>query len=63
MLDCSDAERRKRLRDRIRGEERAAAIEDGGQYRSLGLPVIDTTGRTPREVAVLVAAFVHEREA
>ena len=63
VLDCSDADRRKRLRDHAQGEELAAAIEDGRQYRSLGLPVIDTTGRTPREAAALVAAFVQEREA
>ncbi len=63
LLDCSDGERRKRLRGRIEGEDLAAAIEDGRQYRSLGLPVIDTTGRTPREAAALVAAFVHERGA
>jgi len=34
------------------------AVRDGREYRSLGLPVIDTTGRTPAAVAAELAWFV-----
>jgi hypothetical protein len=34
------------------------AIQDAREYRSLGLPVVDSTGRTPEEVASDLVRFV-----
>jgi hypothetical protein len=34
------------------------AVDDAREYRALGLPEIDTTARTPTEVAVMLAALV-----
>ncbi len=67
LLDCSDRERRHRLGRRAGPDDLAAALQDAAEYRSLGLPVIDTTGRTPAEVAAALARrvrhLVHERSA
>jgi hypothetical protein len=45
LLDCTDEERRRRLDGRAEAASVAAAIRDAHEYRSLGLPVTDTTGR------------------
>lgn len=49
LLDCDDAERRRRLSSRPL-EVVQAAIVDAGEYRKLGLEVIDTTARPVDEV-------------
>jgi hypothetical protein len=43
------------------GPRLANAIREAGEYRRLGLPVIDTTGRTPAAVAAELARFVRSR--
>lgn len=61
LLDCSDQERQRRLSqsaDPLRLEE---GIRDGREYRQLGLPVIDTTGRTPGAVASELAALIQSK--
>jgi adenylate kinase len=58
LLDCSDEERRRRLHADGRDRDADAAISDAQHYRSLGLPVIDTTGRTPALIAADLAGFV-----
>jgi hypothetical protein len=45
LLDCTDEERRRRLDGRAEAASVAAAIRDAHEYRSLGLPVTDMTGR------------------
>jgi energy-coupling factor transporter ATP-binding protein EcfA2 len=58
LLDCADQERRRRLAARDRPGETETAISDARAYRSLGLPVIDTTGLAPEAVARCLADFV-----
>lgn len=58
VLDCSDGERRRRLHADGRDRDCDAAISDAQHYRSLGLPVIDTTARTPALIAADLADFV-----
>ena len=62
LLDCTDQERRRRLDQRADPEQVQDAIRDGREYRLLGLPVIDTTGRTPAEVAAELARFIRRQE-
>ena len=62
LLDCTDQERRQRLSSDARPADIEAAITDARQYRTLGLPVIDTTSRTPSQVAADLAQFVHQAE-
>jgi hypothetical protein len=57
LLDCADQERRQRLASDGRLGDIDGAIADARQYRDLGLPVIDTTGRTPSQVAAAIAQF------
>src|SRR5262245_57274106 len=57
LLDCTDDQREERL-GRLARPESAAAIADGRQYRALDLPVIDTTDRTPQEVASALADLI-----
>lgn len=57
VLDCRDQERRRRLGHHAEPGLVREAITDAGEYRSLGLPVIDTTGRSPAEVASVLARF------
>jgi hypothetical protein len=59
LLDCADHERRRRLGQHSEPDRVEDAVRDGREYRSLGLPVIDTTGRTPVTVAAELAQFVH----
>lgn len=58
LLDCADHERRRRLAQHIEPDRVQDAVRDGRAYRSLGLPVIDTTGRKPAAVAAELARFV-----
>ena len=60
LLDCADHERRRRLARQAEPDSVQDALRDGREYRSLGLPVIDTTGRTPTAVAEKLAQFVHQ---
>jgi broad-specificity NMP kinase len=55
LLDCSDEERRRRLAPRKDPAETEEALEDAGLYRSFGLAVVDSTGRTPTQVAKALA--------
>ena len=59
VLDCSDEERTRRLGRRAASASVREAIEDAREYRSLRLPVVDSTGRTPEEVADDLVRFVH----
>jgi broad-specificity NMP kinase len=54
LLDCSDEERRRRVGDRLTNDD----IEDARRYRTLGLPTVDSTGRTPDDVAEELARHV-----
>jgi hypothetical protein len=63
LLDCTDHERRRRLGSDARPEDIETAVTDARQYRTLGLPVIDTTSRTPAQVAADLAQFVHQARA
>jgi GTPase SAR1 family protein len=58
VLDCSDRERMIRLADRDLGQATEAAIEDAREYRSLGLPILDTTGQVPMETAEAIAQLI-----
>ncbi len=51
LLDCSDDERRARLAPREDTAQIKDALEDAANYRGLGLPALDSTGLTPRQVA------------
>jgi hypothetical protein len=62
LLDCSDKERRERLGQQARLVRLAEGTHDAEEYRSLGLPVVDTSGRTPAEVAADLAQFVRRLE-
>jgi hypothetical protein len=58
LLDCSEQERRRRLGRHASPQRLADAIDDGREYRQLGLPVIETTGRTPMAVAAELARYI-----
>ncbi len=62
VLDCSDEERRARLHADGRDADGDAAVIDARHYRSLGLPVIDTTARAPELIAAHLADFVTRSE-
>jgi len=49
VLDCDDDERRRRLTGKPSAEIESA-VADGRAYRGLGLPIIDSSGRTASEV-------------
>jgi hypothetical protein len=55
LLDCTDDERRNRLARRGNPAETDEALADAVFYRSLRLPVLDSTGLEPREVAIAIA--------
>jgi hypothetical protein len=57
LLDCSDEERVQRL-GVDRAQDLAKALADARSYRSLDLPVIDSTGLSPQDVGVAVAALI-----
>jgi len=61
LLDCSDDERQQRLGDHLSVDEIRDALADATQYRSLDLPVIDTTGKTPQAVANEVAHRIRQQ--
>jgi broad-specificity NMP kinase len=58
LLDCSDRERQQRLAHAGRPGDIPDAVTDAAQYRALGLPAIDTTERTPGQVAGELAQAV-----
>jgi shikimate kinase len=58
LLDCSDHERSRRLSSDADQQRLAEAVGDGREYRQLGIPIIDTTDRTPAEVAAELAQFI-----
>jgi energy-coupling factor transporter ATP-binding protein EcfA2 len=62
LLDCADRERRRRLGRHARPHRVAGAIGDARNYRTLGLPVIDTTGRTPETAAAELARYIQTLE-
>jgi predicted nucleotidyltransferase len=62
LLDCADEERQRRLLAQGRQDDIDTAIADGRAYRLLGLPDIETTGRTPSQVAAALAQFVQHAE-
>jgi len=51
LLDCADRERQRRLGEQAQPDRVREAVRDGREYRSLGLSLIDTTGRLPAAVA------------
>ncbi len=55
VLDCADQERWHRLSQAGRAADAPDAVADAAEYRSLGLPVIDTTALAPGEVAAELA--------
>jgi hypothetical protein len=63
LLECGDDERRQRLAKCLDPAEVEAALADAHRYRTLGLPVIDSTGRAPEAVAVELAHLVRNLEA
>jgi hypothetical protein len=63
LLECGDDERRQRLATCLEPAEVEAALADARHYRTLGLPVIDSTGRAPEAVAVDLARVVRDLEA
>jgi hypothetical protein len=60
VLDCTDQERRRRLTQAGRAADAQEAVADAAEYRSLGLPVIDTTALTPEEVASEIARLLSQ---
>jgi hypothetical protein len=58
LLDCADAERRTRLARRGHSAMVAEALADAASYRSLDLPVVDSTDRAPREVADAIVGMI-----
>jgi|SRR5215475_12459860 len=58
VLDCSDEERARRLGQRADASSVREAIEDARAYRTLGLPVVDSTGRTPEDIVDDLVRFV-----
>jgi energy-coupling factor transporter ATP-binding protein EcfA2 len=62
LLDCADDERRRRLGEHTDSDRVRSAVRDGREYRSLGLPVIDTTGRAPAVVGADLAKLIQRME-
>ncbi|MGH3165265.1 MAG: AAA family ATPase [Trebonia sp.] len=58
LLDCGDHERQRRLAEQARPEVLGEALRDAREYRSLGLPAIDTTESAPGETAATLARLV-----
>jgi hypothetical protein len=58
LPDCTDQERQRRLGQNAGTQRLAEGIRDGREYRQLGLPVIDTTGRAPATVASELAVLI-----
>jgi GTPase SAR1 family protein len=56
LLDCDDEERTRRLG--ARPEAINDALADASAYRRLGLPTIDSTGRSPDQVADAIVRAV-----
>lgn len=60
LLDCDDDERRGRLAGRCAGDV-DEAVADAMEYRRLGLPVVDSSGRAAEDVAAELATIVARR--
>jgi len=60
LLDCEDEERRQRLGDRP-AHEAEDAVADAVEYRRLGLPVLDTSGRRVEDVALDLARLIRSQ--
>jgi hypothetical protein len=60
LLDCADDERRRRLGLHAGSDHVQDAVRDGREYRLPGLPVIDSTSRTPAAVAAELVQFVRQ---
>lgn len=58
LLDCSDDERRRRLRDRDDSHDHESAVDDALSYRSLDLPILDTTNLDLASTADSLADFI-----
>ena len=58
LLDCADAERGERLTRRGHPAAIKGALDDAASYRSLGLPIVDSTGLEPREVARAIVTLL-----
>lgn len=63
VLDCADQERQRRLRAAhdATNIEVTEALADAARYRSLDLPVVDTTNRTPPAVARELADLIQRK--
>ena len=59
LLDCDDDERRRRLERRDDGGVEEALL-DAAAYRQLGLPSLDTTGRSIPEVGDAILALLEK---
>lgn len=57
-----DQERQRRLQQEARSSDVLDAVRDAGEYRALDLPVIDTTARTPGEVAAELVEVISQLE-
>jgi hypothetical protein len=62
VLDCADDERSHRLTQAGRPADAADAVADAAEYRSLGLPVVDTSGKAPEEVADELAGLIRRAQ-
>jgi hypothetical protein len=60
LLDCADDERELRLSAQRRRGEIAEAVADAREYRSLGLPAVNTTGLSPEAVARELAQLISQ---
>jgi hypothetical protein len=63
LLDCADDERRRRLGIRGCPHDPVGAVEDARRYRSLGLPLIDSTGQSPVTTAQALVELMGGRSA
>jgi hypothetical protein len=58
LLDCADGERRARLARRGHAAAAEDAVADAAAYRSLDLPLLDSTGLDPRRVAQAIVDMI-----
>ena len=58
LLDCADDQRRARLAPRGNPADTEEAVADAAAYRSLGLPVLDSTDLDPRELAKAITKMI-----
>jgi hypothetical protein len=58
LLDCADDERRTRLAPRRNPTQTEEAVADAASYRTLGLPVLDSTDLNPLRVATAIVNMI-----